>query len=74
MGMGHLRGVMFTLTAAQVDGVNSSASMMVPATTPAVGTGFDSTIANILDFFTGFSISSASNTVTVDQYLAESLN
>ena len=74
MGMGHLRGIMFTLTAAQVDGVNSSASMMVPATTPAVGTGFDSTIANILDFFTGFSISSASNTVTVDSYLVESLN
>ena len=74
MGMGTLNGIMFTLTAAQVDGVNTSATMQVPATTPAVGTGFDSTIANILDFFVGFSISSASNAVTVDMYMVEALN
>ena len=74
IGQGTLAGVMFTLTAGQTDAVNTSGLFMVPTTTPAVGTGFDSTIANILDFFVGFSISNAANTVTVDQYSVESLN
>jgi hypothetical protein len=74
LGMGVLQGIMFTLTAAQVDGVNSSAVMAVPATAPAVGTGFDSTIANLLDFWTGFSISSASNVVQLFDYTVEELN
>ena len=74
MGQGMLGGVMFTLTAGQTDAANTSGLFMVPATTPTVGTGFDSTIANILDFFVGFSISNAANTVTVDQYSIESLN
>ena len=74
MGMGTLNGIMFTLTAAQVDGVNSSATMQVPATAPATGTGFDSTIANTLDFFVGFSISNAANTIKVEDYYVEALN
>ena len=74
MGMGELNGVMFTRTAGQVDGVNSETTISAPITTPTVGAGFDSTIANILDFFAGFSISSASNTVTVDMYTVTSLN
>ena len=74
MGMGEIGGVMFTRTAGQVDGVNSATILEVPATTPAVGAGFDSTIANILDFFAGFSISNAANTVTVDMYTVKSIN
>jgi len=74
LGIGTLTGIMFTLTAGQVDGVNSSATMMVPATAPAVGTGFDSTIANVLDFFVGFSISNAANTVQIYTYTVEALN
>lgn len=74
LGMGSLSGVMFTLTAGQTDGANSSATMQVPATAPAVGTGFDSTIANIMDFFVGFSISSAANTIQIQQYIVEALN
>src|SRR3990167_1313375 len=74
MGQGKLGGVMFTLTAGQTDAVNTSGLFMVPTTTPAVGTGFDSTIANILDFFVGFSISSASNTIKIEQYAVESMN
>lgn len=74
MGMARLNGVMFTLTAGQVDGVNSSATMNVPATAPAVGTGFDSTVANILDFWTGFSISNAGNGIQVQNYIVEALN
>lgn len=74
MGMGTLNGIMFTLTAAQVDGVNSSATMQVPATAPAVGTSFDSTTAQILDFFVGFSINNAANTVKIEDYYVEALN
>lgn len=74
LGMGTLKGIMFTLTAAQVDAVNTSGAFMVPATAPAVGTGFDSTIANILDFWTGFSISNAGNGVQVWDYFVEEMN
>jgi len=74
LGIGSLRGIMFTLTAGQVDGVNSGAIMMVPATAPAVGTGFDSTAAQTLDFFTAFSISAAGNAVQIYDYTLEELN
>ena len=47
---------------------------MVPATAPAQGTGFDSTIANILDFWVGFSISNAANGVQIAQYKVISSN
>jgi len=74
MGMGEVRGVMFTLTAGQTDGANTASALQVPATAPAVGAGFDSTIANILDFFAAFSISNAANTVKIEQYTVEALN
>lgn len=74
MGIGHLRGRMFTFTAAQVDQVNIGDSMMVPTTAPAVGSGFDSTAAQTLDFFNAFSISSASNTIQIQNYIVEALN
>ena len=44
------------------------AALMAPNTAPAVGTGFDSTVANILDFWAGFSISNSGNNITVHQY------
>jgi len=50
------------------------ATIMCPNTAPAVGTGFDSTIANILDFWVGISVSLATNGIQVYQYLAEVLN
>lgn len=74
IGMCHARGVMFTRTAAQVDQLNIGDSLIGPATAPAVGTGFDSTVANILDFFTAFSISNAGNGIQVQQYTVESMN
>lgn len=74
MGMGTLQGVQFTLTAAQVDAVNTAGCYAVPATAPAVGTGFDSTIANLLDFWVGFSISNGGNVVQVQDYTVEELN
>ena len=74
LGIGTLTGIMFTLTAGQTDATNTGGSFMVPATAPAVGTGFDTTIANVLDFWTGFSISNAANTVQIYTYTVEALN
>lgn len=47
-------------------------SLLCPVGAPAVGTGFDSTIANILDLF--FTQTVATGSLTVHQYKAESLN
>jgi len=73
LGMGILNGLMFTNTAAQTDSANTTGEFPVPATAPAVGTGFDSTIANLLDFWVGFSISNAGNGVQLYDYTVEQL-
>ena len=71
LGMGVLSGIMFTLTAGQVDAVNTPGLFPVPATAPAVGNGFDSTIANTVDFWVGFSIANAGNQVQIHNYTPE---
>lgn len=68
MGQAYLHGVMFTRTAAQVDGANSETLISAPAATPALGTGFDSTVVNLLDLWAGFTISNAGNGIQVQQY------
>jgi hypothetical protein len=73
MGVAHVAGKQFVL-ASGADGTQSETVLVEPDITPAVGTGFDSTIANILDFWAGFSISQPTNNITVQQYLAASLN
>lgn len=45
-----------------------------PDTAPAVGTGFDSTITNVVDLFATFSVANASNSILCHQYVLESLN
>jgi hypothetical protein len=45
-----------------------------PATAPALGTAFDSTVANILDLWAGFTISNAGNGVQIQQYMVELLS
>lgn len=67
-GMAVLHGVMFTLTAGQVDGDNTMTTLVAPATAPGVGTGFNSTVSNVQDLFTAFSINDVVNTVKIDQY------
>lgn len=49
-------------------------SSILPATAPAVGTGFDSTVANVLDLFLTCGTSAAGNGIVVHQYILESLN
>lgn len=59
---------------AVADSTSSHATLMAPNTAPAVGTGFDSTTASILDLWVGFSISNGGNGVQIQQYRVESLN
>lgn len=83
LGIGKLSGVHFTTTAGSTDSWGRSAAadnpishvtLCVPTTAPAQGTGFDSTISNLLDFYVGFSISNSGNQITVYDYEVESLN
>jgi hypothetical protein len=74
MGQGLVFGAMFTKTAGQVDAVNGESFLMAPNTAPAVGTGYDSTAAQTLDFWAGFSISNAANGIQVQMYGATSEN
>jgi hypothetical protein len=50
-----------------------SGVLLIPASAPAVGTGFDSCSPQIVDFFGTWSINNA-NSVTAEQYMLESLN
>jgi hypothetical protein len=45
-----------------------SVSRLWPTTSPAVGNGYDSTIANNLDFFVGISASNAGNGIQIYDY------
>lgn len=47
---------------------------MLPDSAPAVGTGFDSTIANVVDLFATWSASSASNSIQLHGYTLEAMN
>lgn len=51
-----------------------SGVLLLPSATPAVGTGWDSTAANVIDLFATWSVNNAGNTLTLHQYLLESLN
>lgn len=83
MGQGVLTGVMFTKTIAATDAWGrvsaadtavSDVTINVPVTAPAQGGGFDSTVGNLLDFYTAMSISNAANGIQIYDYLVESLN
>lgn len=50
---------------------SGSTAITVPTTSPAVGTGFDSTIANILDFWVGISASQSGNAVQIYDYVVK---
>ncbi len=49
-------------------------TVMLPDNTPAVGTGFDSTVAMVTDVFATWSVSSASNSIQVHNYVLEAMN
>jgi hypothetical protein len=49
-------------------------SWLLPSTAPAVGSGFDSTITNVVNLFCACSVSNAANAITLMAYNLESLN
>lgn len=74
LSLGELEGIMFVISGAVADPTAGCGTILCPATAPAVGTGFDSTVLNYLDFFVGISASSASNGIQIYKYLVELLS
>lgn len=72
MGQGRATSQALSLTAV-ADSTTTPATLLMPNTTPAVGTGFDSTIAQAVNVFATFSLNNA-NAIQVQQYALESLN
>lgn len=48
-----------------------TAQQILPATAPAVGSGFDSTVANTVNLQATFSVANAANSLTIHQCLTE---
>jgi hypothetical protein len=63
-----------SLNAPAVGTTTGVGSVLLPDTAPAVGTGFDSTITNVVDLSVAFSVANASNSITTHQFNLESLN
>ena len=74
LAQGILNGKMWVYSGATADVESGVATIMCPNTAPAVGTGFDSTIANILDFWVGLSASEATTGIQIYNYMVEALN
>jgi hypothetical protein len=65
------------MTSSILTGSTSAAqamSWLLPSTAPAVGSGFDSTVTNIVNLFCACSVSNASNAITLLAYSLISMN
>jgi hypothetical protein len=67
-------GIMFPISGNVGDPTATVGTIMCPATAPAVGTGWDSTVLNYLDFFVGIQTSNAGNGIQIYQYTVELLS
>jgi hypothetical protein len=72
MGQGVMTAQALSLTAV-ADSTTTPATLLLPNTTPAVGTGFDSTVAMVVDLFGTFSLNNA-NAIQVHQYWLYEVN
>lgn len=70
--MGMAQFTTESIIASAAAGAGGIATVLLPAGAPAVGSGFDSTIANIMDF--RFTQTVATGSLTVHQYNVEALN
>jgi hypothetical protein len=73
MGQGMAVSQVLSLTAV-ADSTTTPATLLMPNTTPAVGTGFDSTLTQTLDCFGTFSVSTSPTNITMQQFSVESMN
>lgn len=74
MGQGLLVSQTVANTSVADSVANTLPSLLLPNTTPAQGTGFDSTASQKIDIFVGFSVSNAGNGVRSRQYRLRALN
>jgi hypothetical protein len=75
MGQGLITSRAFLDSGATADLVTSGhPTLTAPETSPAVGTGFDTNVANIADLFVACSTSNAGNGITLHQYQILSMN
>lgn len=68
MGQAVLQGTMVQQSGTAAADALSGGNIVCPNAAPAVGTGFDNTLANTVDFFGGFSVSNAANGMQMQQY------
>jgi hypothetical protein len=73
-GQGIIWGQGFAMAASLADGVANTGWAMAPNSIPGVGSGFDSTVANVVDLFVAQSFNGAGNGVQIQIYTLESLN
>lgn len=74
IGLCNISGLMITRTAGQTDDAQGVQTLLAPATAPAVGSGYDSTIGNVIDLWAGFTISNVGNGIQIQEYTLEALN
>ncbi len=74
MGQGYFSGQMIAQAAGVADNGAGTGGAMAPNTAPAVGTGFDSTVAQTLDLFVAQSFSGAGNGFQIQQYRVFAIN
>ena len=72
MGIGRFQSRALIGSPALASGYPGAA--LLPDTAAAVGTGFDSTVTNIVDLFGTWSVASSSNSIQVHQFSVESIN
>src|SRR5712691_1446440 len=68
MGQAKVTSQAFVSSGATADPAGSHTVLLTPNTAPAVGTGFDSTVAMVVDVFAACQTSNAGNGLTVLQY------
>jgi hypothetical protein len=54
--------------------VSTNGIFVLPAATPVVGTGFDSTVSNVLDMFGTWSVANAANSIQTHLFTVEAMN
>lgn len=62
------------LVGAAAVGAGGVGLIVLPDTAPAAGTGFDSTLSQIVDLFGTWSVANAANSITLHQYALEASN
>jgi hypothetical protein len=73
MGQGIITGQSLNTSAGGADPAGTVPTLMIPATSPAVGGNFDSTVSGLFDHFATFSLSNA-NAITLQQLKILSIN